>query len=291
MKNTDKQIKMDRLGNNFRDFMNKKGLNNTNITEDDLREFTIENIKTINRSAFYNQLNIFKEILDVKGIKYDLKETELIDDCLYFDESKYFKKTQILDIINLLINAQDKLLIYMIFNKILGKGFKDLLEIKLFDIAEDYSYINVNGNKILCDEVMKELVKDTIEQEVYVNTTKTRNVVYYDLNMNSEYLFKTLSNKYTNNGLEPMKRSNLSRRFTNLSEELQYEGLNINLTATGIYQSGILHDMFLMQILDNIVWSISNIKNYLDINGYKINQNELAFKYHHLYYGTNSSIS
>lgn len=199
-----------------------------------------------------------------------------MEKCLYFDESKYFTKTQILDIINSLINAQDKLLIYMIFNKVLGKGFKDLLEIKVSDVAEDYSYINVNRNKILCDDIMKELVKDTIEQEVYVNTTRARNVLYYDLNMHSEYLFKTLCNRYTNNGLEPMKRGNLSGKLTVLTKELQHGGLNVTLTATGIYQSGIIHDMFVLQVLDNIIWTIQNTKSYLDINGYNMNANELS---------------
>lgn len=212
-----------------------------------------------------------------------------MEKCLYFDESKYFTKTQILDIINSLINAQDKLLIYMIFNKVLGKGFKDLLEIKVSDVAEDYSYINVNGNKILCDDIMKELVKDTIEQEVYVNITRSRNVLYYDLNMHSEYLFKTLCNRYTNNGLEPMKRSNLSGKLTVLTKELQHGGLNVTLTATGIYQSAIMYDMFVLQTLDNIIWTIPNAKNYLDINGYSMNANELSLKYHRLYYGCNSS--
>ena len=192
----DKQIKMNRMENKVNDLINEIG--EKNINEEVIKDFAIKNLKTINRSSFYDGFRILKEVLDNKNIKYDLKEDELIQKCLYFDESKYFTKTQILDIINSLINAQDKLLIYMIFNKVLGKKFKDLLEIKVSDVAEDYSYINVNGNKILCDDIMKELVKDTIEQEVYVNTTRARNVMYYDLNMNSEYLFKTLCNKYTN---------------------------------------------------------------------------------------------
>ena len=186
----DKKIKMNRMENRVNDLIDKVGIEN--IDEEKIKDFAIKNLKTINRSSFYDGFRILKEILDRKGIKYDLKENELMQKCLYFDESKYFTKTQILDIINSLINAQDKLLIYMIFNKVLGKKFKDLLEIKVSDVAEDYSYINVNGNKILCDDIMKELVKDTIEQEVYVNTTRSRNVMYYDLNMNSEYLFKTL---------------------------------------------------------------------------------------------------
>ena len=289
MKMCDKEIKTNRMENKLNDLINKIG--RENINNEIIKDFAIKNLKTINRSAFYDGFRILKETLNYKGIKYDLNEEELINQCLYFDESKYFKKTQILDIIDLLINAQDKLLIYMIFNKVLGKGFKTLLNIKVSDIADDYSYINTSEGKIICDDKMKELVKDTIEQEVYVNTTKTGNTMYYDLNMHSEYLFKTLVNRYTNNGLEPMNRNGLSRRLAILSEVLQSQGLDINLTATGIYQSGIMHDMFVLQILDNIIWSVSNIKNYLDINEYKINQNELGFKYHHLYYGVNSSIN
>lgn len=283
----DKKIKMNRMENKINNLIDKIG--EKNINEQVIKDFAVKNLKTINRSSFYDGFRILKEVLDTKGIKYDLKEDELMEKCLYFDESKYFTKTQILDVINSLINAQDKLLIYLIFNKVLGKKFKDLLEIKVSDVAQDYSYINVNGNKILCDDIMKELVKDTIEQEVYVNTTRSRNVMYYDLNMSSEYLFKTLCNRYTNNGLEPMKRSNLSGKLTVLTKELQHGGLNVTLTATGIYQSAVMYDMFVLQTLDNIIWTIQNTKSYLDINGYNMNANELSLKYHRLYYGMNSS--
>lgn len=118
----DKQIKMNRMENKVNDLINEIG--EKNINEEVIKDFAIKNLKTINRSSFYDGFRILKEILDTKGIKYDLKEDELMEKCLYFDESKYFTKTQILDIINSLINAQDKLLIYMIFNKVLGKGLK-----------------------------------------------------------------------------------------------------------------------------------------------------------------------
>ena len=290
-KMSDKQIKLNRIENNFKNFMNKKGLNDNNISEIDLREFVIDNLSSINRSAFYNQLKIFKSLLDNKHIPYKLEEKDLIEECVYFDNSKYFKKTQILDILNLLINAQDKLMIYLIFNGILGKGYKELINIKVSDVAKDYTYINVDGNRILCDDIMKELLKDTIEQEVYVQTTKSGNTMYYDFNMNNEFLFKPIIGRANDNGLNAYNRNGITRKLLKLTEELQHEGLNVVISATGLFQSGIMHKLFVFSILNNLECTISNVENYLKINGYRINANEFTLKYHQLYYGCNSTKS
>lgn len=290
-KMSDKQIKLNRIENNFKNFMNKKGLNDSNISEGDLKEFVIDNLSSINRSAFYNQLSIFKSLLDNKHIQYKLEEKDLVEECVYFDNSKYFKKTQILDMLNLLINAQDKLMIYLIFNGILGKGYKELINIKVSDVAKDYTYINVYGNRILCDDIMKELLKDTIEQEVYVQTTKSGNTMYYDLNMNNEFLFKPIISRTNNNGLNAYNRNGITRKLLKLTEELQHEGLNVVISATGLFQSGIMHKLFVFSILNNLECTINNVENYLKINGYRINANEFTLKYHQLYYGCNSTKS
>lgn len=290
-KMSDKQIKLNRIENNFKNFMNKKGLNDSNISEGDLKEFVIDNLSSINRSAFYNQLSIFKSLLDNKHIPYKLEEKDLVEECVYFDNSKYFKKTQILDMLNLLINAQDKLMIYLIFNGILGKGYKELINIKVSDVAKDYTYINVDSNRILCDDIMKELLKDTIEQEVYVQTTKSGNTMYYDFNMNNEFLFKPIISRTNNNGLDAYNRNGITRKLLRLTEELQHEGLNVVISATGLFQSGIMHKLFVFSILNNLECTISNVENYLKINGYRINANEFTLKYHQLYYGCNSTKS
>ena len=290
-KMSDKQIKLNRIENNFKNFMNKKGLNDSNISEGDLKEFVIDNLSSINRSAFYNQLSIFKSLLDNKHIPYKLEEKDLVEECVYFDNSKYFKKTQILDMLNLLINAQDKLMIYLIFNGILGKGYKELINIKVSDIPKDYTYINVDGNRILCDDIMKELLKDTIEQEVYVQTTKSGNTMYYDFNMNNEFLFKPIISRTNNNGLDAYNRNGITRKLLRLTEELQHEGLNVVISATGLFQSGIMHKLFVFSILNNLECTINNVENYLKINGYRINANEFTLKYHQLYYGCNSTKS
>lgn len=290
-KMSDKQIKLNRIENNFKNFMNKKGLNDSNISEGDLKEFVIDNLSSINRSAFYNQLSIFKSLLDNKHIPYKLEEKDLVEECVYFDNSKYFKKTQILDMLNLLINAQDKLMIYLIFSGILGKGYKELINIKVSDVAKDYTYINVDGNRILCDDIMKELLKDTIEQEVYVQTTKSGNTMYYDFNMNNEFLFKPIVSRTNNNGLDAYNRNGITRKLLRLTEELQHEGLNVVISATGLFQSGIMHKLFVFSILNNLECTINNVENYLKINGYRINANEFTLKYHQLYYGCNSTKS
>ena len=289
MRMKDKDIKIDRLNNKLNSYMQKKGLNNTNISESDIEEFAVNVLRSTNRSAFYNHLQLLNNILKNKNINYQVKEEKLVDKCVIFDESKYFTKSQILDICDLLINACDKFIIYAMFYGILGKEYDDLRNIKIKDIAEDYSYILIDGRKILLDDVLKEYVKETIEQEVYV---KNENGVYkyQEFNMNSEYLLKTINNKRNNYGLNKMGKSVFAVKLIKLSEELKEGNINATLTASGLFYSGIMYKLFELESLHNIIWSISKIKNYLDVNGYNINANELSFKYHQFYHGTKSSI-
>ena len=62
----------------------------------------IDGLKYVNDDYGHSEGNHYiKEVCQI--LKMNLKEDELMEKCLYFDESKYFTKTQILDIINSLI--------------------------------------------------------------------------------------------------------------------------------------------------------------------------------------------
>lgn len=285
----DKDIKIDRLNEKLNAYMLKKGLNNTNISESDIEEFAVDVLTSENRSSFYNHLQLLNDILANKNINYQLREIELVDKCVKINESKYFTKTQILDICDLLLNACDKFIVYAIFCGILGKSYSDLRNIKIKDIAEDYSYIVIDGKKTLLDDRLKEFTKEVVEQEVYI---KNENGMYkyQEFNMNSEYLLKTINNKRNNYGLNKMGKSVFAVKLMKLSEELQAGGVNATLTASGIYYSGIMFKMFELESLYGIRWSISKIKNYLDMNNFNINANELSFKYHNFYHSCNSSV-
>ena len=289
MKGKDKDIKIDRLNNKLNTYMQKKGLNKDNISESDIEEFAVDVLKSENRSSFYNHLQLLNDILANKNINYQLREIELVDKCVKINESKYFTKTQILDICDLLLNACDKFIIYAMFCGILGKEYDDLRNIKIKDVAEDYSYILIDGRKILLDDTLKEYVKEVVEQEVYV---KNENGVYkyQEFNMNSEYLLKTIKSKRNNYGFNKMGKSVFAVKLMKLSEELQAGGINATLTASGIYYSGIMYKMFELESLYGITWSISKIKNYLDMNNFNINANEISFKYHNFYHNCNSSV-
>ena len=68
----DKKIKMDRMENRINDLIDKIG--KENINEEVIKDFAIKNLKTINRSSFYDGFRILKEVLDTQVIKYDLIE-------------------------------------------------------------------------------------------------------------------------------------------------------------------------------------------------------------------------
>ena len=91
-------------------------------------------------------------------------------------------------------------------------------------------------------------------------------------------------------GMKKLGKSTFAVKLMKLSESLRQGGVNATLTATGLYYSGIMYRLFELESLYGITWSISKIKNYLDMNNFNINANEISFKYHNFYHSCNSSV-
>ena len=101
---------------------------------------------------------------------------------------------------------------------------------------------------------------------------------------------KTINNKRNNYGFNKIGKSTLAVKLIKLSEELKAGGVNATLTASGLFYSGIMYKLFELESLYGVIWSISKIKNYLDMNNFNINANEISFKYHNFYHSCNSSV-
>jgi hypothetical protein len=163
------------------------------------------------------------------------------------------------------------------------------------DVAKDYSYININGRKFMCDDYMKFLVRGTIKQITYVkfvrNSEELLSPDTFDFNSSSPYLIKVKPSKRNSDGLRPMTSSALQRKLTKL-QDIYLEECNeqIILSGLSLVKSGILYDLFMREVKNGDVWTIENISEYLKVRGYKINKNELYRIYWNRYHGSNIAI-
>jgi hypothetical protein len=287
---SDYEIKFQRTVKRLNDTF--KGKEISELNSDELKQFILDNFKTINRSAYYNSIKILNDILKEYNNEIEIDSKLYVEECVQTKDIQYFTKTEIINVCNALLNFQDKLIIYLLWNGIMGKEYCDILNMRVDDVAKDYSYININGRKFMCDDYMKFLVRGTIKQITYVkfvrNSEELLSPDTFDFNSSSPYLIKVKPSKRNSDGLRPMTSSALQRKLTKL-QDIYLEECNeqIILSGLSLVKSGILYDLFMREVKNGDVWTIENISEYLKVRGYKINKNELYRIYWNRYHGSN----
>lgn len=288
-------IKRERVNNKLNKFMRVEGLSYEELTVENIEKFMDENFKTINRSAFYNNVKILNEILNDNEINIFIDSKKYIDTYVSILDEQYLTLKEVQNLCNATVNYQDKLIIYGLFKGIYGKNYSDLLNITRNDVAEDYSYINLeSGKKFICDDFMKKILRGCMKQDVYykyVTSDEIRSSNYYELATDSAYLIKPMPTPKNNFGRNSMSASALQRKFEKLSAAFKDEtGEDVILTGMSLIKSGVLYDMFIQEIDNGKDWSIEEIDKYLKMNGIRANKNELYRTYYQRYYGTNRNL-
>lgn len=288
-------IKRERVNNKLNKFMRVEGLSYEELTVENIEKFMDENFKTINRSSFYNNVKILNEILNDNEINIFIDSKKYIDTYVNIPDEQYLTLKEVQRLCNDTVNYQDKLIIYGLFKGIYGKNYSDLLNITRNDVAEDYSYINLeSGKKFICDDFMKQILRGCMKQDVYykyVTSDEIRSSNYYELAKDSAYLIKPMPTPKNNFGRNPMSASALQRKFEKLSAAFKDEtGEDVILTGMSLIKSGVLYDMFIQEIDNGKDWSIEEIDKYLKMNGIRANKNELYRTYYQRYYGTNRNL-
>lgn len=287
----DFNIKKDRVNQKLEEYMKDKELTFDKIKEEDLKEFIINGLRSINRSSFYPNIKALNFIFEENGCDVRIKSKDYVDKCVQPSDEKYFTRREIQEICDVFINSQDQFIIYALWNKIMGKNYKDLLSIKVKDVAEDYSYINLpNGKRFICDDFMKRILRDTVnhmEYHKYVSVGEMRSNEYFELNTECEYLIKTMRTKRNNDGLNKMLPTTLQRRLDLLAKVYNEEKKEkVEFSGKSLVKSGVMYELFSKEDIENKSWGIEEINNYLKINGYRMNANELYRVYHNFYHGS-----
>ena len=279
----DYNIKFKRNTNKINRFMEDKAINYQDLTLELIEEFILQEFKSSNRAAIYNNIKILNQILKDNNVNIQIESSDYVNELTQSDTMDYFTLNKIKHICNSFINASDSFIIYALYNNLRGKEFKDILNIKTSDVSDDNSYIMINNSKFICDDYMQKLLEVLRKEDIYIKNMEivgTNVPDYYAYNMDSEYLLKTIKSKRNNNGLSPMKRITLQTRLIRLSDMFYNNtGIKINLSATNLATSKILYEMFVKETTEGVVWDMPTIELWFKEMNYKGNSAEIFRKY------------
>ena len=280
---TDYEIKLMRNINKLNNFMEDKSIEYQDLTLELIEEFILQEFKSSNRAAIYNNIKILNQILKDNNVNIKIESSDYVNELVKSNSINYYTLDEIKSICNSFINASDSFIIYALYNNLRGKEFKDILNIKTSDVADDNSYIMINNSKFICDDYMQKLLEVLRKEDIYIKNMEivgTNVPDYYAYNMDSEYLLKTIKSKRNNNGLSPMKRITLQTRLIRLSDMFYNNtGIKINLSATNLATSKILYEMFVKETTEGVVWDMPTIESWFKEMNYKGNSAEIFRKY------------
>ena len=279
----DYNIKFKRNTNKINRFMEDKAINYQDLTLELIEEFILQEFRSSNRAAIYNNIKILNQILKDNNVNIKIESSDYVNELVKSNLINYFTLDEIKSICNSFINASDSFIIYALYNNLRGKEFKDILNIKTSDVSDDNSYIMINNSKFICDDYMQKLLEVLRKEDIYIKNMEivgTNVPDYYAYNMDSEYLLKTIKSKRNNNGLSPMKRITLQTRLIRLSDMFYSNtGIKINLSATNLATSKILYEMFVKETTEGVVWDMPTIELWFKEMNYKGNSAEIFRKY------------
>lgn len=240
----------------------------------DLKDFNYEDLLQLLpyiKSTSYQSINV-KWTLLKKYMEHNnnLNYTKITQDNLkqYIEEKilRYVTREQLLNAVNnCLDNAQDKAIVMLLFEGVMGKGYSDLVTLKTEDIDFENNLIRLEDRTIyIHDEETMKILDATRLQKVYekfsIGTAiATTGDASYDLNTKSDYLIKTKPSAKNHNGLDHLKESGIKSRLDKIINTLDMEGL----TGLSIYHSGIMEKILKIEKENNITFNISDIGEQL----------------------------
>lgn len=277
-------MRYNRINGYLEEFMKKSKIDKiSNLTEENIDVFIKTRLIGESATTVYTNLRILRDIL--KENKYDIDiDTNKYSDLIKFNVNKYFTRNQIKNICSAFLNAQDKFIVYALFNGIMGKDYVELRFLKVTDIAKDYSYINLPNRRFLCDDYMKEILEDVVEEDYYTKSEirGSNKETEYKFNMDCEYVIKTRPTKMTDNGMKAISKNGIQNRLKTLS--IAFEDLDIHLTGKTLQKSGIIYDMYEQEAYECMNWTIPEIKRYLELKCLKGDANNIYKAYHQRYH-------
>lgn len=256
------------------------------FTISDILEYTNIYASEKKYSTMMTFVNTLEYIFELLGYKVTFRSLKVKD--LKVSDYEYLKKEELVNLCYELMNYQDKFILYAIFCGILGKNAEDLRCIKKNDLDFENNTIKLKDRIIRMDETLKRYAKGTFKQRNYAQfldeDSKNSTNLYYDFNMESEYLIKTKPSTTNDNGTNAMPYSTLVRRFSILNKAINkmYVTDEVKLSINSVYYSGFMHQMKLAEE-DGLKLTIENLRKLKDKLGYKIRPDNARIIYKQKY--------
>lgn len=288
----EEKVRYNRIEKQVKTYINDNNLNSVkDLNEDDIDKIIIESeypLVNESRTTLYSNIGILNDILEKNNSDIRVNSSDYVNK-LKFNSGKYFTKREIQQLCDAFENAQDKFIVYALWNGIMGKDYTDLLNLKVTDIVKDDIgtplYINLPNRRVKCDEFMQEIIQDVLEDNIYYQYTECADKSY-ELNMNSEYIIKVKPTKKTNDGLNHMNKTGVQTRLAKLNSVFKGEldDIKIHLTGKSLERSGLMYDLFMKEVYEQKEWTISEIDKYLKLKGIKGSINDIYRCYHQKYH-------
>lgn len=180
---------------------------------------------------------------------------------------RYVTREELLDKISILESASHKALLFLLFDGVGGKGYKDICNLKFEDI-------NFETGEIKLENKVVTVSKDTLNllEQVKLETTVTKiiwkdDMVNFDseypINQKSPYVFRTRIIASTKNGMTPYKVSGLQTRLDGITKA-------IGLTHTNgktLYYSGCVERYLKIEKKFKKHLSVKDITDFASVIG------------------------
>ncbi len=280
----------DKSKNTYRRLIEIEKQYNKSILDID-NEIIAENTKRASYQAIMQEIYMVNQVFEFLNSNKRLLRSDFSDDMLKVNTSRFYTKSELQDICEVLVNPQDKILLYGLFAGLRGTAYSELLQLKVKDINFEENYIQLKDKRIEIDSYFKEILLDAIDpvfgstyHKYYNPNSGAKSNSSYDLNMNSEYVIKAKPYSKNNNGLNPMTNSGFQTRIEKLSNIVNRSLVPVDLVRSGIMSR--MHDLENYWKENNMTekfWGKETVVPYLKENKLKAEPFELLRIYKQKY--------
>ena len=169
-------------------------------------------------------------------------------------------------------NGIDKFIVAGIYYGLNRSNYREqLLNIKTSSVNLEESTLTLpNGEKVVMDDLLKEVVREAVEQKIYVKMGSLGGTNEdYELNPNSEYIIKSKPTSSNEMGIKPLTDAGFKSRIRAISIFLVGD---TSITPTLLKKSGAYEKL---KTLDRNL-TIRSIGKILRESGYNLRQNNLV---------------
>ena len=191
---------------------------------------------------------------------------------------RYVTREELRNKVSILGSASHQALLFLLFDGVGGKGYKEICNLKFEDIDFKTGKVFLeNRTVVLSKDTLKLLEKVKTEDSVTKITWKD-NYPYFDseyaVNSDSPYVFKTRMLASTQNGMTPYKVTGLQRRLDSLTKAI---GLN-HINGKTLYYSGCAEKYLKLENKFNKRLSIQDIILFSSSVGAETIQSNIMYK-------------